>query len=125
MRLLTKARLNSLYRILEAENGDKALEILDHEHVDLPVADIQMPKMNGYGLVRALRESGYDTPVIMLTAMTSFANKERAFCLRYRRLYDKTHRLRRAGLAYRGPAAPGKIAHENKIAIGRFSMSLS
>ncbi len=79
VRLLTKMRLGSSYNILDAKDGEEALEILDHEHVDLIVADIQMPKMNGYELVRSLREAGNDIPVIIITAMESFEYKREGF----------------------------------------------
>ncbi|GJM73687.1 hypothetical protein HMSSN036_59030 [Paenibacillus macerans] len=52
VRLLTKAKLSPLYKIKEAADGQEALEVLDREHIDLLVVDIQMPNMNGYELVR-------------------------------------------------------------------------
>ena len=79
VRLLTKAKLSPSYRILEAENGEAAWQILEHNHVDLLMVDIMMPKMNGYELVRSLRASGDMTPVIMLTAMNSSAHKKEGF----------------------------------------------
>lgn len=120
--LLTKAKLHSRYRILEAENGEEALEALDHEHVDLLIVDIQMPKMNGYELVKELRGGGDTRPIIMLTAMTSFAHKKEGFAsgvddymtkpINYEELIWRIEALLRRA----------KIFHENKIVIGRFSM---
>ena len=125
VRLLTKAKLHSLYKVLEAENGEDALEVLDHEHVDLLIADIQMPKMNGYELVRELREAGDTRPIIMLTAMASFAHKKEGFAsgvddymtkpIDYEELIWRIEALLRRA----------KIAHENKIAIGDFSIERS
>lgn len=51
VRLLTKNHLAPEYKVLEASNGEEALEILAHEHIDLLIVDIQMPKMNGYELM--------------------------------------------------------------------------
>lgn len=123
VRLLTRAKLQSRYHILEAENGEAALEVLDHNHVDLLIVDIQMPKMNGYELVRSLREAGMDTPVIMLTAMTSFGHKKEGFAsgtddymtkpIDYEELVWRMEALLRRA----------RIAHENQIKLGRFSMS--
>lgn len=122
VRLLTKAQLSSLYKILEAENGEEALEVLDHHHVDLLIVDIQMPKMNGYELVRAIREGGDMTPVIMLTAMNTFAHKKEGFAsgiddymtkpINYEELIWRTEALLRRA----------QIASEKRIEIGRFSM---
>lgn len=72
VRLLTKTQLSSRYQIMEASNGEEALEILEKEHIDLLIADIQMPKIDGYELVRILRDANDMTPVIMLTAMNTF-----------------------------------------------------
>ncbi|MFN7995553.1 MAG: response regulator [Bryobacteraceae bacterium] len=58
------------YRLLEAADGAEALAIARSEHPDLIIADILMPKMDGYELVRQLRmdpEIGR-TPVIFCTA---------------------------------------------------------
>ena len=79
IRLLTKTKLKGKYNILEAENGEAALEILDHGNADLAIVDIMMPKMDGYEFVTLLRESDNNMPIIMLTAMTSFEHKKKGF----------------------------------------------
>jgi CheY-like chemotaxis protein len=58
------------YDVLAAENGEQALAILKAEKVDIIVLDIQMPKMNGYELVKELQmmPQGKIIPIIMLTA---------------------------------------------------------
>lgn len=77
IRLLTKTKLRNEYNIIEAANGVQALEVLEHKHIDLIIADIMMPEMNGYEFVQSLRDSGDMTPVIMLTAMSTFAHKKK------------------------------------------------
>lgn len=56
--------------ILEAEDGDVALEILKKEKVDLVISDWNMPNMDGLSLLKAIRsdEALKDTPVLMVTA---------------------------------------------------------
>ena len=78
-RMLTVARLKGHYTVLEAEDGEKALDIFYSQHVDLIVADIMMPHMDGYELVRTLREYKQDVPVIMLTAKQTFDGKKTGF----------------------------------------------
>ena len=122
VRLLTKAKLSPLYKVKEAANGEEALEVLEHERIDLFIVDIQMPKMNGYELVRALRDSGDMTPVIMLTAMNTFAHKKEGFSsgvddymtkpIDYEELIWRIEALLRRA----------RIANENRIVIGQFSM---
>ncbi len=83
VRLLTKTKLCALYQIYEAADGQEALQVLDHTHVDLLIVDIRMPYMNGYELVRELRQAGDQTPIIMLTAMNSlyFLRNSRKYIL--------------------------------------------
>lgn len=57
------------YDILEAVDGDAALNIIDRETVDMIISDMNMPGINGLELIRILREErGMDVPVMLLTA---------------------------------------------------------
>jgi len=58
-----------------ASDGREALEKLDHFAADVIVTDMNMPGVDGFGLLRALRESGDMPPVIVVTA---FGNVETA-----------------------------------------------
>lgn len=77
--ILTTARLKAYYDVVTACDGEKAIEIFYHQHVDLIVADVMMPHMDGYELVKTLREYKQDVPVIMLTAKQTFADKREGF----------------------------------------------
>ena len=56
------------FEVLVAEDGVQALEVLQHEdHVDLVLADIIMPQMDGWTLLERLREHHPSVPVILLT----------------------------------------------------------
>lgn len=79
VRELTKIKLKSQYEILEAEDGLQAFDVLEHDHVDLIIADVMMPNMDGYEFVQELRALGDDTPVIMLTAMDDFKHKKKGY----------------------------------------------
>ncbi len=74
MRRIVVAKLYGLgYEVLEAEDGQEALDFLeDGEIPDLLITDNNMPRMNGFQLVRRLRESEDPAvamlPIIMLTA---------------------------------------------------------
>jgi two-component system chemotaxis response regulator CheY len=54
---------------LEACNGQEALDLLEGHWVDLILSDIHMPVMDGFGLLRALRqkEGWADLPVVLVT----------------------------------------------------------
>ena len=59
------------YQVVAAENGAEALKILGRGYVDLIISDVMMPVMDGNALVRALRDDGVKTPVLMITAKSS------------------------------------------------------
>ena len=66
--LFQRVLIQNGYRVRGVEDGKAALEALEKEYADLIVSDIMMPVMDGYELVRVLRESGIQTPVLMITA---------------------------------------------------------
>lgn len=67
------------YKTLEAGNGEEALNVLDSEYIDVIISDIMMPVMDGYELVRSLREADINIPVLMITAKDAFSDMERGF----------------------------------------------
>lgn len=62
------------YRILEAEDGQRALEVMESESVQLVLMDVMMPVMDGVEATRRLRETS-SVPVILLTAKSEDADK--------------------------------------------------
>ena len=67
------------YDTLVARDGFEALSIIGQKRVDLIVADILMPNLDGQGLLRALREHYIATPVLMMTSKSAFEDKKRLF----------------------------------------------
>ena len=61
------------YRVLEADNGRDALQILNHEHVDLILVDVMMPIMNGLDLLQQVKDRDAEQLVIV---MTGYADKD-------------------------------------------------
>ena len=59
------------FTIVEAEDGEKAVEIAGAEKPDLILMDIMMPKMDGYSSCHALKRepSTKSIPIIILTAL--------------------------------------------------------
>ncbi len=60
---------SSSNRVLMASNGREALKILEQEKVDLLLLDLQMPEMDGFGVLQAMRENARtrEIPVIVVT----------------------------------------------------------
>lgn len=69
---ITEYARNKEFRVLEAENGETALEIVKYEKPDLVMTDIRMPKMDGLELLRQIREWDSAQPVVMLSAYSEF-----------------------------------------------------
>lgn len=81
MRLLTSARLSDLYNVVCACDGSEALEIIHNGGIDMIIADIMMPRMDGYELLKIIRSEGYTIPYLLLTAKESLDDKQRGFSL--------------------------------------------
>ena len=67
------------YAVTGVSNGLEALQALEDSYYDLIISDIMMPVMDGYELVRSLRETGHHLPVLMITAKTSFDDMRQGF----------------------------------------------
>ncbi|MBW6525980.1 response regulator [Sphingomonas sp. RHCKR7] len=84
MRMLLRAALTDLgYNVVEAEDGVHALETLQNfepeEEPDLLITDINMPRMDGFGLIEQVRADGRRTlPILVLTTESSDEKKQRA-----------------------------------------------
>lgn len=69
------------YDVLEAKDGQQALELALANTPDLAVLDVMMPKLDGYELTRRLRADDATSriPVILLTARTQEADVSQGF----------------------------------------------
>ena len=69
------------YSVLQARDGEEALERAREAKPDLAVIDVTMPKLDGFELTRRLRaeEDTRRMPIILLTARTQDADLERGF----------------------------------------------
>ena len=56
------------YEVELADHGESALRAFDARSIDAVLLDILMPGIDGLEVCRRLRNAGYDTPVLMLTA---------------------------------------------------------
>ena len=118
-RLFLKAVLEGAgYTVSVAEDGLRALSVMDKEHVDLVVLDIMMPNMDGYEFARVLREADNNLPILMVSAKQLPADKRKGFEAGTddyitKPIDDEEMLLRIKALLRRA-----KIATERKIVIG-------
>lgn len=62
------------FKLVRACNGIEALEKIHSQRIDIAVIDIMMPGLDGYGLIKKLRQE-FNIPVIMLSAKSSDSDK--------------------------------------------------
>ena len=78
--LLMAALVTAGFRVLQAEDGVYGLEVLQTETVDVIITDINMPRLDGFGLVESVRSDARhrSTPILVLTTESDEAKKDRA-----------------------------------------------
>ena len=62
------------YQVVCAKDGEMAIKVFEQENPDLILLDIMMPKIDGYGVCRRIRDKS-DIPIIMLTARADEIDK--------------------------------------------------
>lgn len=62
-----------------ASNGLAGLQLLSQQPFDVIILDVNMPRMNGLSMCKAMREQGSETPVLMLTARDTLDDKLAGF----------------------------------------------
>src|SRR5262245_49627897 len=67
------------YEVAIADNGETGLERARGWNPDLVMLDLMLPGMDGYRVLRQLRDSGSDVPVLILTARGEEADKVLGF----------------------------------------------
>ena len=67
------------YSTIMAEDGPEALEELDKENFDIIITDLEMPKMQGFDLIKEIREQKKlkEIPIIILTGRAGKKHKEK------------------------------------------------
>ncbi|MBD3258562.1 response regulator [candidate division GN15 bacterium] len=66
--LLKKILTRDGYQVLLAESGEDALQILAKEQVDLVISDLKMPGLDGFELLKVVKEEHPGISMIMMTA---------------------------------------------------------
>lgn len=109
---------DSGYHAIPALDGMDALDIMDKEYIDLIVADIMMPNMDGYELTRSLRAANYDLPILMVTAKDQFEDIQRGFRSGTDDYMAKPINVKELVLRVEALLRRAKISSEKKIVVG-------
>src|SRR5687767_14814274 len=74
VQLLLDNVIGADFAILNAANGQQALEIFHAKQPDLIITDLAMPEMDGFDLMRAIRATGARLPIIVCSGLCSSEN---------------------------------------------------
>ena len=105
-----------------AKDGIEALSVLYEQSIDLVVADIMMPNLDGYGLVKEIRSSKNNVPILMVTAKSEYDSMQKAFNFGADDYMIKPINVKELVLRVNALLRRAKINAEKKIIIGTTSL---
>ena len=79
-------------QVIQAADGQEAVEKIQQQPVDLVFMDIQMPRKNGYEAAQWMRESGYSLPIIACTASAQDDEKEKCLACGMNEILPKPYK---------------------------------
>lgn len=96
LKTMIQGSVPGIDEILEAKNGDEALEIITREQIDILMADLHMPGMSGMELIRQVRARDKRMAIIVLSGYSEFAYAQGA--IQYKVLHYLLKPVKRAEL---------------------------
>ncbi|MBR2966244.1 MAG: response regulator transcription factor [Clostridia bacterium] len=121
-KLLSTILKNNGYNVLVAENGVQALDVLDHNHVDLMVIDVMMPLMDGYELTETLRNNGSQIPMLMLSAKQHTSDIKQGFLVGIDDYMTKPFDFDELILRIKALLRRSRIVSEHKLTVGSVTL---
>lgn len=115
---LYKIRLEKRgYNIFTAVNGKQALDIFFANSIDLIILDIMMPVLNGLEAIKKIRDEGYNTPAIIVSARGEISTKVQGFNNGIDDYLTKPFEFDELLMRIQALLRRSKIAFENKMVI--------
>lgn len=119
IRKLMEIKLSSEgYNVFLACDGEEALKVMENNQIDIMVVDVMMPKMDGYELVKTVRESNTQIPAIMVTAKGSIQDKAKGFLVGIDDYMVKPVEFDELLFRIKALLRRAKIVNERKIVVG-------
>lgn len=81
LRLIAFALRQAGYMVLEAQDGPSALSTFERERPDLVILDVNLPRLNGFEVLKKIRAVSGTIPVMMLTVRTAEEDQVRGLDL--------------------------------------------
>ena len=123
-RLLTEAHLSRKYNVVTCNNGEEALDIIYTQNIDIVIADLMMPKLDGFELIKELRENKNNIPVLLLTAKNTMEDKTKGFEYGADDYLIKPVNYNELILRINALIRRANISNKNKISIGKIEIDL-
>lgn len=106
------------YDVISAQDGAEAYEILEKKHIDLLISDVMMPRLDGFALVKKMRENAYDQPILMLTARLEQQDKRTGFLAGADDYLTKPADMQELVLRVKALLRRAKVFDESRITVG-------
>ncbi|MGM0123146.1 hypothetical protein IGI37_000512 [Enterococcus sp. AZ194] len=123
LRLYASVLEKAHFKTFEALNGEEAFDILNKQYVDLIITDVMMPEMDGFEFSEALRTIGDRTPILMITAKSTFEDKQRGFKLGIDDYMVKPIDVKEMVLRVEALLRRAKIFSSQELVIGETSLN--
>ncbi|WP_455137606.1 response regulator transcription factor [Thermophilibacter sp.] len=104
---------------IAAYDGRAALDAFDEHHIDLLIADVMMPRLDGMELVRQLRAADYDLPILMLTAKSAQEDKNAGLMAGADDYLTKPANMQELVLRVRALLRRAGVRDERRMEVGR------
>ena len=117
--LFSRVLVKNGYSVVGVSDGVEALCEIENQFFDIIISDIMMPRMDGYELVRALRDSGNNTPVLMITAKDAFDDMQAGFSSGSDDYMVKPINVNEMVLRVGALLRRSQIANERRLTIGQ------
>jgi len=113
------------FRTRVATGGREALDVLAEEGIDCVILDLEMPGVDGFDVLRGMRERGLDVPVIVYTGTGDFDRCAQAIRLGAYGFIDKSESMQRVVHEVRTALERGRLASEVKALRARVDADTS
>lgn len=114
--------IKSGYEVKGVNNGAEALDAIDKEEFSLLISDIMMPVMDGYELVKELRDAANMIPIIIITAKNAFDDMRLGFKTGADDYMVKPININEMVLRVQALLRRGKLLEDKKVTIGNTTL---
>ena len=110
------------YTVFKAEDGVKAMKMLDEQHIDLIILDIMMPNMDGYEFAKEIRDANCMIPILMATAKQLQEDKKKGFIVGTDDYMTKPIDTEEMLLRIKALLRRSQIVNSRKLTIGKVTL---